>query len=152
MCFFLWRVLVSSVVWSSCQDTCMSILPFALDCITPGCPKLGQDNPVSVPNLNSDNLWKLKKQIQSNRPLALRGHMTNASFKHWLGILLMLKIVKAHKNYLTPEIWEETHLREIFYCTLIFQQSSMISIGGHVGGHTLALHHGGQNYFLLVSC
>ena len=35
----------------------------------------------------------------------------------------MLKIDRAHKNYLTPEIWEETHLREMFYGTLIFQQS-----------------------------
>ena len=38
----------------------------------------------------------------------------------------MPKIDRAHKNHLTPEIWEETHLREIFYGTLIFQQSSMI--------------------------
>ena len=36
----------------------------------------------------------------------------------------------------------------MFYGTLIFQQSSMICIGHHVGGHTLALQHGGQNYFL----
>ena len=42
-----------------------------------------------------------------NRPLALRGHMTNASFKEWVGILRMPKIDRAHKNYLTPEIWEE---------------------------------------------
>ena len=27
----------------------------------------------------------------------------------------------------------------------------MICIGRHVGGHTLALQHGGQNYFLLLS-
>ena len=92
------------------------------------------------------------KKGGNNRPLALRGHVTNASFKQWVGILLMPKIDRAHKNYLTPEIWEETHLREIFYGTLIFQQSSMICIGCHVGGHTLALQHGGQNYFLLVSC
>ena len=78
--------------------------------------------------------------------------MTNASFKQWLGILLMTKIDRAHKNYLSPEIWEKMHLREIFYGTLIFQQSSMICIGRHVGGHTLALQHGGQNYFLLISC
>ena len=43
------------------------------------------------------------------------------------------------------------HLREIFYGTLICQQSSMICIGRHVGEHILALQHGGQNYFLLVS-
>ena len=54
----------------------------------------------------------------------------------------MPKIVRAHKNYLTPEIREE-----IFYGTLIFQQSSMICIGRHVGGHAFALQHGGQNYF-----
>ena len=77
--------------------------------------------------------------------------MTNASFKQWVGILLMPKIDRAHKNYLTPEIWEETHLREIFYGTLIFQQSSMICIGCHVEGRTLALQHGGQNYFLQKS-
>ena len=90
--------------------------------------------------------------MQKNKPLALRGHVTNASFKQWAGILLMPKIDRAHKNYLTPEIWEETHLREIFYGTLIFQQSSMICIGRHVGGHAFALQHGGQNYFLLISC
>ena len=70
----------------------------------------------------------------------------------WVGILLIAKIDRAHKNYLTPKVWEETHLRETFYGTLIFQQSSMICIGRHVGGHTLALQHGGQNYFLLISC
>ena len=91
-------------------------------------------------------------EIYANRPLALRGHLTNASFKQWVGILLTPKIVRAHKNYLTPEIWEETHLREIFYDTLIFQQSSMICIGRHVGRHAFALQHGGQNYFLLISC
>ena len=64
----------------------------------------------------------------------------------------MPKIVRAHKNYRTPEIWEETHLREIFYGTLIFQQSSMICIGHHVGGDAFALQHGGQGYFLLISC
>ena len=48
--------------------------------------------------------------------------MTNVSFKRWVGILLMPKIDRARKNYLTLEIWEETQLREIFYGTLIFQQ------------------------------
>ena len=64
----------------------------------------------------------------------------------------MPKIDRAHKNYLTTEIREVTDLREIFYGILIFQQSSMISIDRNVGGHTLALQHGGQNYFLLISC
>ena len=63
-----------------------------------------------------------------------------------VGILLITKIDRADKNYLTPEIWEETHLREIFYGTLIFQQSTMIC------SRRRALQHGGQNYFLLISC
>ena len=76
----------------------------------------------------------------ANRPLALRGHVTNASFKEWVGILQVPKIDRAHKNYLTPKIWEETHLREIFYGTLIFQQSSMICIGcrPYVGASNMA--------------
>ena len=82
-------------------------------------------------------LVKNSRTSHLNRPLALRGHMTNASFKQWVGILLMPKIVRARKNYLSPEIWEETHLREIFYGSLIFQQSSMICIGRHVGGQAL---------------
>ena len=71
--------------------------------------------------------WPFCSRVQScNRPLALRGHVTNASFKQRVGILLMPKIDRGHKNYLTPEIWEETQLREIFYGSLILQQSSMI--------------------------
>ena len=38
------------------------------------------------------------------------------------------------------------HLGEMFYGTLIFQQSGMICIGRHVGGHTLALQ--GNRQFL----
>ena len=64
----------------------------------------------------------------------------------------MPKIDRARINYFTPEIREKTHLREIFSGTLVFQQSSIICIRCHVGGHTLALQHGGQNYFLLISC
>ena len=64
----------------------------------------------------------------------------------------MPKVERAHKNDLIPEISEETHLREIFYGTLLFQQSSMICIGPNVGGHILALQHGSQNYFLLIFC
>ena len=44
-----------------------------------------------------------------NRPRALRGHVTNASFKQYV---MMPKIDGAHRNYLTPEILEERHLRE----------------------------------------
>ena len=64
----------------------------------------------------------------------------------------MPKIDRAHKNNLTPQISEESHLREIFYRTLIFQQSGVICICRHVGRHTLALEHGGQNYLLLICC
>ena len=42
--------------------------------------------------------------VSVNRPLALRGHVTNVSFKQRVGILLMPKIDRAHKNYLTAEI------------------------------------------------
>ena len=88
----------------------------------------------------------------SNRPLVPRDYVTKVSFKQRVEILLMPKIDRAHKNYLTPEILEETHLREISYCTLISQQSSMICIGRRVGGHTRALQHSDQNYCLLISC
>ena len=91
-------------------------------------------------------------KFHNNRPLAPRGHVNSASLKQCLGILLMTKIDIMLKNYLTPEIWEETHLREIIYGTLSFQQSSMICISLHVGRHTLALQLGGQNYCLWVSC
>ena len=56
-----------------------------------------------------------------NRPFALRGHVTNASLKQWVIILLLPKLVRTHKNCLTSDIWEETHLRKIFYGTLIFR-------------------------------
>ena len=69
----------------------------------------------------------------ANRPLALRGHETNASLKQWVVILRLPKINRTHKNYLTPEVWEETHLKKMFYGTLIFQQRIMICIGRHVG-------------------
>ena len=56
---------------------------------------------------------KFKSVFKHNKPLAPRGHVTNASLKQWLEIL--------HPKF------------------EIFQQSSMICIGYHVGGHTLAL-------------
>ena len=43
----------------------------------------------------------------NNRPLALGGHVTNASFKQWVGILLMPKIDRARKTYPTAEIWRK---------------------------------------------
>ena len=58
------------------------------------------------------SVWR---KIEMDRPLALRGHVTNASFKQWVGISLMPKIDRGRENYLTREIWEETHLREIFF-------------------------------------
>ena len=42
--------------------------------------------------------------IVNNRPLAVRGHVTNGSFKQWLEMLLMPKIVRAQKNYLTRNL------------------------------------------------
>ena len=42
------------------------------------------------------------------------------------------------------------HLREIFYGTLVFQQSSMVYIGRHFyRGHTLALQQGPKTTFTL---
>ena len=69
---------------------------------------------VSFPQTStSPRLWYL---LSTNRPLALRGHMTNASFKQWVGILLMPKIDKVHKSYLTLEIWEETqHIMALWF-------------------------------------
>ena len=66
----------------------------------------------------------------------------------------MPKIDRAHKNYITPEISEEMHLREIFYGTLIFQHSSMICIDCHVGGHTLPSNMAAKTTFCLylVKC
>ena len=56
------------------------------------------------------------------------------SFKQWVGILLIPKLDRAHKSYLTPEIWEETNLRDIFYGTLIFQQSSLFPLAAMLEG------------------
>ena len=53
---------------------------------------------------NSSSLKELCHEIQPNGPLALRGHVTNASFKQLVGISLMAEIDRAHRNYLTPEI------------------------------------------------
>ena len=70
--------------------------------------------------------------------------MTNAPLK-----LAVAKNIQDTKIILHPK-FERKRIEEIFYGTLIFQQSSMICIGRHVGGHNLALQHGGQNYFLLI--
>ena len=50
----------------------------------------------------------------------------------------MPKIDIAHKQYLTREILEETYVREIFYGTLIFQQSSMIVLAAMLEGNAVA--------------
>ena len=50
----------------------------------------------------------------------------------------MPKIDRTHKNYLTPEIFRENAFKGENLWHFDFQQSSMISIGRHVGGHTLA--------------
>ena len=57
-----------------------------------------------------------------HRPLALRGHVTSASLKQWFGILLMTKVDRALKNYLTSGIWEETHLRRYFMTLWFFNK------------------------------
>lgn len=72
-----------------------------------------------------------------NRPLALRGHVTNASLKQWVVILLLPKLDRTHKNYLTPEIWEETHFREIFYGTLIFNKVAWFVLAAMLEGMLL---------------
>ena len=62
------------------------------------------------------------------------------------------KLLEHTKIILHPKFERKRILREIFYGTLIFQQSSMICVGRYVGGHAFSLQHGGQNYFLLISC
>ena len=74
------------------------------------------------------------------------------SHDQWVGLILLKpKIDGVHKNYLTPEIWQETHLRETFFGSLIFQRSNAICIGHYIRWHTLALQRGGQNK-LLFAC
>ena len=67
-------------------------------------------------------------------------------------VKIIIKIDRAHKNYLTPEILRGNTLKGDILWHFDFQQSGMICIGPHVGRHTLALQHGSQNYFLLASC
>ena len=94
-------------------------------------------------------LLNANRKYLRNWPLALRSHVTKASFKLWVWILLMPKIYGGHKNCLTRENWEETHLRETFYGTLIFQQSSMICIGRHVGAYLLPSNMAAKTTFCL---
>ena len=55
-------------------------------------------------NLGTEQYGPTKTRRLDYGPVALRGHVTNASFKQCVGILLIPKIDRAHKNYLTPEI------------------------------------------------
>ena len=89
------------------------------------------------------------RQSGSNRPLALRGHVTNASSKQWVGILLMPKIDRAHENYLTPEIWEKTHLREISYGTLIFNKAVSFVLAAMLEGILLPSNMAAKTTFCL---
>ena len=112
---------------SSSNTTVVAIFPKLCFWRRSLCSKLRGIDPEKLYRATLIFIWSVL-----NRPLALGGHVTNSSFKKWVGILLMPKIDKAQKNYLTPEVLEETHLREIFYGTLIFQQNSMTCFGRHV--------------------
>ena len=50
-----------------------------------------------------------------NRPLALRGHVTKASLKQWVVILLMLKIDRTHKNYLTRNLRGNAYFMALWF-------------------------------------
>ena len=78
-------------------------------------------------------VWVLRR-FEDSLTKRLYSYVTNASFKQWVGILLMPKLDRAHKSYLTPEIWEETNLRDIFYGTLIFQPSSIFVLAAVLEG------------------
>ena len=57
-----------------------------------------QLSPVSLSPWTWQKNKKKERTWPVNRPLALRSHITNAFFKQWIGILLMPKIDRAHKN------------------------------------------------------
>ena len=50
-------------------------------------------------NLETEKYGPTKTRVLGYRPVALRGHVTNASFKQCVGILLIPKIDRAHKNW-----------------------------------------------------
>ena len=59
----------------------------------------------NIPRLHTKEIRIISVIMTTEQvPLASRGQVTNASFKQWVGILLMPKIDGAHKNYHTPEI------------------------------------------------
>ena len=90
----------------------------------------------------------------SNWPLAPRGHMTNAPLKQWVVILLLPKIDRTHKNYLTPKIWEQTYFREIFYGTLIFNKVAWFVLAAVLEGILLPSNMAAKTTFCvyLVKC
>ena len=85
---------------------------------------------IYIPTFVTDNFQEVQKPWvwEIGVLYHLICHVTNASFKQGIKILLMPKIDKVHKNYLTPEIWGEMYLRDIFCRTSTFQQSSMICL------------------------
>ena len=70
-------------------------------------PMLKTDHPSVWGGIKQFEHFQRGLYFSDNRPLALRGHVTNTSLKRLVGILLMPKIDRAHKNYLTCEIWEK---------------------------------------------
>ena len=68
------------------------------------------------------------------RPLAVRGHVTNTSYKQWVGILMVPKIDRAHKCYLTPKIWEETHLGRYFMALWFFNKVVWFALAAMLEG------------------
>ena len=54
-----------------------------------------------------------------NRPRALRGHVTNASFKQWVGTSQMPKIDRAHKIILHPR-FERKRIQGTYFMALWF--------------------------------
>ena len=66
----------------------------------------GSKHEVCKPTFVTDNYQEVQKLWVWEIGLlyCLIGHVTNASFKQGVEILLMPKIDKAHKNYLKPEI------------------------------------------------
>ena len=53
----------------------------------------------NIPRLHTKEIRIISVIMTTEQvPLASRGQVTNASFKQWVGILLMPKIDRAHKN------------------------------------------------------
>ena len=87
--------------------------------------------------------------IRLNRPLALPGLMTNALFKQRLGILLLTKNDRVHKNDLTPKILKEMHLREIFYGIWLFNKEVCFVLAAMLEGILLPFNVAAKTTFCL---